>query len=54
MTEREILDEVLRLFVGPTKTKRPRAKPHRCFDCGRVTRHVRCPECARARARRQP
>lgn len=40
--------EVASTFLG--KRKRPRAKPHRCIDCGKVTRHIRCPDCSRRRA----
>jgi hypothetical protein len=43
----QALAEVTAMFVG--RAKPPRAKPHRCIDCKRVTRHVRCPKCTKAK-----
>ena len=45
----EALQRVTRAFFGEPKPKRQRAKPHRCFDCGKVTRYIRCPECSAKR-----
>jgi predicted RNA-binding Zn-ribbon protein involved in translation (DUF1610 family) len=41
---RESLKRVTSTFIG-SRPKRQRAKPHRCLDCGKVTRHVRCHDC---------
>ena len=43
-TDEQIIGEVFGTFVG-TARKVPRAKPHRCHDCGRVTKRVRCDDC---------
>jgi hypothetical protein len=37
--------KIARLFLG-RRPKRARAKPSRCLGCGRVTRHVFCPDTA--------
>lgn len=42
----EVEARILGLFFGVRKP--PRAKPHRCLGCGKVTRHVFCPATAEA------
>lgn len=46
---RKVADELNRMFFGGSP-KPARAKPHRCIDCQRVTRHVRCDECRKKRS----
>lgn len=44
----QILSELVGLFGGRPASppvKRLRAKPHRCLDCRKVTKHVRCHAC---------
>lgn len=40
-----VAQEITRIFLGPGK--RRRAKPHRCLGCGKVTKHVFCPDTAK-------
>jgi hypothetical protein len=44
----DMLNDVVARFMGGRPVKRKRARPNRCIDCGRVTRHVRCHECSGA------
>ena len=46
-TDEQIIAYITGTFYG--KAKRPRAKPHRCIDCGKVTARVRCDDCWTAR-----
>ncbi len=47
----EVLAEVVGTFFGAPRAPRARAKPHRCFNCGKVTRHIFCPACSAERRR---
>jgi len=48
----EVAREIGALFGFGEKKRPPRAKPHRCLGCGKVTRHVFCPSTyAECRAR---
>jgi len=49
-TDAEIVAEVLTALGFGAHVARTRAKPHRCHECGRVTRHVFCNDCRKRRA----